>query len=70
MSLLWFAECVCFVSVCNDRYKNTVLTTCFHTFCRECTNALVSNRNRKCPRCGKPFDKVDVKTIFLDFEAE
>lgn len=57
-------------SVCTDRFKNTVLTTCFHCFCRECVDTLVTNRSRKCPRCGKGFDKNNVKAIYLDFEGD
>jgi hypothetical protein len=35
---------------------------------RDCVNDLITNRSRKCPRCGRPFDKVDVKTVYLDYE--
>merc|ERR1711991_714434 len=54
--------------VCNDKYKDTVLLTCYHVFCRDCVNNLMALRSRKCPNCQKSFDKMDIKTIYLDFD--
>ncbi len=52
-------------SVCSVRDKDTVITKCFHTFCRTCVNHNLESRQRKCPNCTKPFGLSDVQTIFL-----
>lgn len=52
-------------SICRDRFKNVVITRCFHTFCKECIDESLRNRSRKCPACGDKFDQSDVKNIYF-----
>lgn len=51
--------------VCDVRSKDTVLTKCMHTFCRECVDAIITSRNRKCPACGQHFGLTEHKQIYL-----
>jgi E3 ubiquitin-protein ligase BRE1 len=53
----------CFV--CRDRFKNAVITRCYHLFCNECIDRNLKNRNRKCPACGEKFGSDDVKTVYF-----
>eukprot|EP01127_Copromyxa_protea_P018214 TRINITY_DN5677_c0_g1_i2.p1 TRINITY_DN5677_c0_g1~~TRINITY_DN5677_c0_g1_i2.p1 ORF type:complete len:862 (+),score=233.88 TRINITY_DN5677_c0_g1_i2:44-2629(+) len=52
-------------SVCNDRMKDSIITRCFHTFCRQCIETNLQTRHRKCDGCGIPFGKRDVQQIYL-----
>ncbi|PWN46270.1 BRE1-domain-containing protein [Ceraceosorus guamensis] len=52
-------------SACNDRYRNTILVKCLHTFCEECVNARVQTRQRKCPHCAAAFATSDVQPLYL-----
>ncbi|KAK7952573.1 uncharacterized protein PG986_008301 [Apiospora aurea] len=52
-------------SVCQNRFKNTVLTKCGHIFCKECTEDRLTNRMRKCPNCARAFDRNDIMTVHL-----
>ncbi|KAI0847838.1 E3 ubiquitin-protein ligase BRE1 [Daldinia vernicosa] len=52
-------------SICKKDFKNTVLRTCGHIFCRGCIDDRISNRMRKCPACSKAFDKSDAMTVHL-----
>jgi len=36
-------------SICRNRFKDTVLRTCGHIFCKPCVDDRISNRMRKCP---------------------
>jgi len=56
--------------VCNDRKKDTVITRCFHVFCRPCIKQNLAVRHRKCPGCGKPFGEGDVHNLYLGFDDE
>ncbi|KAI1398445.1 ubiquitin ligase protein BRE1 [Hypoxylon fuscum] len=51
--------------VCKKDFKNMVIKTCGHTFCKGCIEDRIYNRMRKCPICGKPFGKSDEMTIHL-----
>lgn len=53
----------CFV--CRERFKNAVITRCYHLFCSECIDRNLKNRNRKCPACGEKFGSDDVKTVYF-----
>jgi len=53
----------CFV--CRDRFKNAVITRCYHLFCKECIDENLKCRNRKCPACGEKFGQDDVKTVYF-----
>jgi E3 ubiquitin-protein ligase BRE1 len=52
-------------SVCTDRQKDTVLTTCFHVFCKSCLESNLASRHRKCPGCNIPFDRPNMRSISL-----
>jgi chromosome segregation ATPase len=53
-------------SLCNDNFKDVMLTKCSHCFCRGCVNDnLLVARNRKCPLCGTRFAESDVKPVHL-----
>lgn len=51
--------------VCRDRFKNTVITRCYHLFCKECIDENLKSRNRKCPACGEKFGQDDVRTVYF-----
>ncbi len=51
--------------VAQDRFRDTVITKCMHTFCHVCVDERVKSRNRKCPGCGQIFAAGDVRTIYL-----
>jgi hypothetical protein len=38
------------------RPRDSVLAKCGHSYCKDCIDQLVKNRNRKCPVCTEPFD--------------
>ncbi|PVU94739.1 hypothetical protein BB561_002295 [Smittium simulii] len=52
-------------STCRRNFKNYALTRCMHVFCKECIDARIETRQRKCPTCSEPFGLNDVKQIFL-----
>ncbi|KAL7747618.1 E3 ubiquitin-protein ligase bre1 [Sorochytrium milnesiophthora] len=52
-------------SACNTRFKDTVITRCMHTFCRQCVQDRIDTRQRKCPTCREGFGTADVQTIYL-----
>ncbi|XDG01299.1 hypothetical protein ABKA04_000914 [Annulohypoxylon sp. FPYF3050] len=52
-------------SICKKDFKNTVLRTCGHIFCRGCIDDRIANRMRKCPACSKAFDKSDAMAVHL-----
>ena len=57
-------------TLCEDREKNAVISTCMHVFCYECLDNQIKDRNRKCPICKHMFDKADIKRCYLDFGEE
>ena len=52
--------------ICKERMKDVVITKCFHTFCRECIDASIESRKRRCPICRVQISQNDVKRIFWD----
>ncbi len=52
-------------SSCKERYRNRILTKCYHTFCSTCIDARVQSRQRKCPHCGLAFAVSDVQPLYL-----
>ncbi|TKY86431.1 hypothetical protein EX895_004580 [Sporisorium graminicola] len=52
-------------SSCKERYRNRILTKCFHTFCSECIDSRVQTRQRKCPHCALAFAVSDVQPLYL-----
>lgn len=52
-------------SICRNRFKDTVLRTCGHIFCKPCVDDRIANRMRKCPACSRAFDKSDAMSVHL-----
>ncbi|SCZ89366.1 BZ3500_MvSof-1268-A1-R1_Chr9g10383 [Microbotryum saponariae] len=52
-------------STCNLRFKSVIIDRCHHLFCKDCIDARLSNRQRKCPTCGAAFGKDDVSTVYF-----
>ena len=52
-------------TLCQENEKNAIIIKCGHTFCRDCIDDRLSNRNRKCPACSQQFDYQGVKELFL-----
>ncbi|CAI2358783.1 unnamed protein product [Moneuplotes crassus] len=48
-----------------DNHKNTKLK-CTHTYCRECVDENIANRNRKCPKCRVKFSTGDIIEFSLE----
>lgn len=53
--------------VCENNYKDTVITKCFHTFCKGCINKALTSRARICPHCREKFGENDLKTFYLNY---
>jgi chromosome segregation ATPase len=53
-------------SICETNKKDTVISKCFHCFCKQCIQDNIKFRNRKCPLCSTKFGQDDVHTIYLD----
>ncbi|KDQ27700.1 hypothetical protein PLEOSDRAFT_1112669 [Pleurotus ostreatus PC15] len=51
--------------ICKARIRDTVITKCMHTFCRECLDARLSTRQRKCPSCQLAFGHADVHPVYF-----
>ncbi|KAF9239052.1 hypothetical protein DTO013E5_7709 [Penicillium roqueforti] len=52
-------------TVCRRNFKNTVIKTCGHVFCKDCVAERLTSRSRKCPNCGKSFGSNDHMHITL-----
>ncbi|EEQ90149.1 E3 ubiquitin-protein ligase bre1 [Blastomyces dermatitidis] len=52
-------------TVCRRNFKNTVIKTCGHVFCKECVEERLTSRSRKCPNCNKSFGSNDYMHITL-----
>ncbi|SPO26254.1 related to BRE1 - E3 ubiquitin ligase [Ustilago trichophora] len=52
-------------SSCKERYRNRILTKCYHTFCSVCIDSRVQTRQRKCPHCALAFAVSDVQPLYL-----
>ncbi|KAH8828557.1 hypothetical protein DL96DRAFT_1188116 [Flagelloscypha sp. PMI_526] len=55
-----FAKC----TVCKKHYRTHILTTCMHTFCKQCVDDRISARERRCMTCPTKFSAADVKQIW------
>ena len=54
-------------SSCKERYRDRIITRCFHTFCEACINARLQTRQRKCPHCGLAFASSDVQALYCTY---
>ncbi|EKM54415.1 uncharacterized protein PHACADRAFT_258246 [Phanerochaete carnosa HHB-10118-sp] len=52
-------------STCRMNMRNTVITKCMHSFCRNCVNERIQSRQRKCPACNLPFSQGEVQQLFF-----
>lgn len=52
-------------STCGHNMRNTYLTKCSHTFCKQCIDSRISTRQRKCPACNLAFGTGDVQQLYL-----
>uniref|UniRef100_A0AC35UCA3 E3 ubiquitin protein ligase n=1 Tax=Rhabditophanes sp. KR3021 TaxID=114890 RepID=A0AC35UCA3_9BILA len=52
-------------SCCKTNPKDTIITKCFHLFCRSCVNQNIESRKRKCPTCGVGFGSTDIKPVSI-----
>ncbi|KAI8047379.1 hypothetical protein BDF21DRAFT_434267 [Thamnidium elegans] len=52
-------------STCRTRFRTHILTRCMHTFCKNCIDARLETRQRRCPTCSEPFGANDVKNFYL-----
>lgn len=52
-------------STCAQRFKSVTIVRCGHLFCKECVDARINTRQRKCPSCAIAFDKSDVLPVFF-----
>ncbi|GJN91021.1 hypothetical protein Rhopal_004035-T1 [Rhodotorula paludigena] len=52
-------------STCNVRFKSVIINRCGHTFCKECVDTRLANRNRKCMSCAAQFGRDDVSPVYL-----
>lgn len=52
-------------SVCQNRFKDTIIKNCGHIFCKSCIDDRIANRMRKCPNCAKAFDRLDTMPVHL-----
>ncbi|KAI0978294.1 hypothetical protein GJ496_008333 [Pomphorhynchus laevis] len=52
-------------SSCHTRVMDTVISKCFHVFCRECLQMRLESRQRKCPQCNAAFGANDIHRLYL-----
>ncbi|CAE6403297.1 unnamed protein product, partial [Rhizoctonia solani] len=52
-------------STCVKNFRSHTLLKCMHTFCKDCIDARVTTRQRKCPACNIPFAAQDVQQIYF-----
>lgn len=51
---------------CKTNPMNAMLKNCNHVFCKACLEARCTNRDRKCPGCGRKFGgKDDIVDVYL-----
>jgi E3 ubiquitin-protein ligase BRE1 len=52
-------------SSCQQRFKTHTITRCYHLFCKECIDARLETRQRKCPSCSIGFGAHDVQQVYF-----
>ncbi|KAI9494843.1 hypothetical protein BDB00DRAFT_292994 [Zychaea mexicana] len=50
---------------CGQTLKSHVIMRCMHTFCKNCLDARIETRQRRCPSCGESFGVNDVKQFYF-----
>ncbi|KAG2153770.1 BRE1 E3 ubiquitin ligase-domain-containing protein [Suillus bovinus] len=52
-------------STCKEHMRGVALTKCSHTFCKQCIDARVSTRQRRCPHCNSGFAQSEVVNVLF-----
>jgi len=52
-------------SICEDRFKDVVISKCMHLFCKVCIEQKLTTKQRKCSICSEKFSKADVKAVYF-----
>ncbi|KAF9051164.1 BRE1-domain-containing protein [Hymenopellis radicata] len=52
-------------STCKQSVRSIILSKCLHTFCKECIDARISTRQRKCPSCNLAFSQGEVMQMYF-----
>ncbi|OAX40088.1 BRE1-domain-containing protein [Rhizopogon vinicolor AM-OR11-026] len=52
-------------STCKENMRGVTLTKCSHTFCKQCVDARLSTRQRRCPHCNSGFAQSEVVNILF-----
>ncbi|KAG1799697.1 BRE1 E3 ubiquitin ligase-domain-containing protein [Suillus plorans] len=52
-------------STCKEHMRGVALTKCSHTFCKQCIDARISTRQRRCPHCNSGFAQSEVVNVLF-----
>lgn len=52
-------------SICDDRFKDVVISKCMHLFCKVCIEQKLTTKQRKCSICSEKFSKADIKAVYF-----
>ncbi|KAF8577106.1 BRE1-domain-containing protein [Ramaria rubella] len=52
-------------STCKQGLRSHVLTKCMHTFCKDCIQARIDTRQRKCPACNMGFSQSEFQQLYF-----
>ncbi|KIJ49660.1 hypothetical protein M422DRAFT_66121 [Sphaerobolus stellatus SS14] len=52
-------------STCHQNLRSHVLTKCMHTFCKDCVQARIDTRQRKCPACNMGFSMGEFQQLYF-----
>ncbi|KAL1743369.1 hypothetical protein HDZ31DRAFT_65099 [Schizophyllum fasciatum] len=52
-------------STCKLNFRSVILTKCMHTFCKDCIDARLTTRQRRCPSCDLTFTNSEVHKFYL-----
>ncbi|KAL1728810.1 hypothetical protein EV714DRAFT_214338 [Schizophyllum commune] len=52
-------------STCKLNFRSVILTKCMHTFCKDCIDARLTTRQRRCPSCDLTFTSSEVHKFYL-----
>ncbi|KAF8520418.1 hypothetical protein BU17DRAFT_89013 [Hysterangium stoloniferum] len=52
-------------STCKQNLRSHVLTKCMHTFCKDCVQARIDTRQRKCPACQMAFSQSEFQQLYF-----
>jgi len=52
-------------STCKQGLRSHVLTKCMHSFCKDCIQARIDTRQRKCPACNMGFSQSEFQQLYF-----